>query len=530
MRTRTAFASSLTLALALTACGGGENGEEAEDLDLEEIEVREEIRLAHSDQPQTMDPIATTAAVARNMGHLVFEPLFVLDADLEVQPMLAEDYEFNEDSTELTITIREDVPFHNGEILDAEDVVASLEHWTRLSNPGSTFFSDASYEATDDHTVVIEFEQPMALAPMMMADNSQMPTFIMPAEVVQDAPDTGAEEYIGTGPYSFGEWQRDQYIQFEAFEDYASRDEEPSGHAGARQANFENIYFDFVTDSSTRINGLQSQEYDLIHGLSFDNVVQVEGFPDADYEVAPAGILTAMFNKSDESLFNNQALREAAVAAIEPEQILLTAYADEEFYGATSSLMDEDSPWHIEPDEEFREFHQEVDQDLVDEKLEEAGYDGEELTILASSDQDDHYDTGIMLQQQLEEAGFNVTLQTLDWPTMLDAYTDPEAFDIAVDAYANYPMLPPTMLFLTPEGEGWADYDPLFDAGDAMIYAEDDDAAMEAMEDFQQAFIDYLPVNKIGDRTTLYGVADYVQGFEHVSGQGPIYHSLYIAE
>ena len=63
-----------------------------------------------------------------------------------------------------------------------------------------------------------------------------------------------------------------------------------------------------------------------------------------------------------------------------------------------------------------------------------------------------------------------------------------------------------------------------------MIYAADDDAAMEAMEDFQQAFIEYLPVVKIGDRSTIYGVDSSVHGFEHISGQGPIYHNMYIED
>lgn len=532
MRARIALTASIPLTLLLAACGGGSGSEEDEagTADPEAAEISPEIRLAHSDQPQTMDPISTTASVARNIGQLVYEPLFVVDADQEVQPMLAEDFEFNDDNSVLTITIRENVPFHNGEILDSEDVVASLERWTELTAPGMSFFSEAEYEAIDELTVEVDLGQPMALAPLIMADNSRIPAFIMSTEIIEESGDSAITEHIGTGPYEFGEWATDQYVRLDRFEDYASREEEPHGHAGSKHANFESMYFDFVTDSSTRMNGLSTGEYDLIHGLNPDNVSQVDGFSDADYQVGASGILTGMFNKSDESMMGDLAMREAVIAAIEPAQIMLAAYADEEFFGATSSLMDADSQWYIEPEPEFAEFHQEVNQDLVDEKMQEAGYDGEEVRILASSDQDDYYNAGVMLQQQLEEAGFNATLQTLDWPSMLDAYLDPGAYDIAIDAYANYPALPPTFLFLSEDGEGWPDYEPMFEAGQRMVYAGEDDAAMDAMVDFQQAFNDYLPVAKIGDRTTIYGVNHSVQGFEHISGQGPVYHNMYLED
>lgn len=149
-----------------------------------------------------MDPVPTTASVTRNTSMLMYEPPLVLDADGEVQPMLAEDYEMSEDNTVLTLTMREDVPFHNGETMTVDDVVASLERWAEVSNLGVDYFSEAEIEAVDEQTVTIMLPEPMALAPVMLAEPAQLP-MIMPAEILDDLDEASAsvEEHIGTGPY-----------------------------------------------------------------------------------------------------------------------------------------------------------------------------------------------------------------------------------------------------------------------------------------------------------------------------------------
>lgn len=297
-----------------------------------------------------MDPVPSTASLTRNTSMLMYEPPLVLDADGEVQPMQAEDYEMSEDNTVLTLTMREDVPFHNGETMTVDDVVASLERWAEVSNVGVDYFSEAEIEAVDEQT------------------------------------------------------------------DYATRDEDPSGLAGAKSANFEEIIVHFVSDSSTRINGLNSGEYDWIESVPYDNTEMIEDNPETELISGEAGPAIGVFNKAEGPLAD-ETMREAVMAAVETEQALLAGYADDEFFDNNSALMNTDSQWFVDPDADFEDLHQNPNTDRAQELMDEAGYDGEPIRILASNDYEDHYNMAVVLEDQLSNAGMNVELMVIDWPS-----------------------------------------------------------------------------------------------------------------
>lgn len=102
--------------------------------------------------------------------------------------------------------------------MTAEDVVASMNRWLEKSSITGNIFKGATFEATNQYTVVLRLQQPSPLALDTMA-TAKMAAAIMPKEVVESAPPEGVTEYIGTGPYKFVEWKQDQYIHFTKFED-----------------------------------------------------------------------------------------------------------------------------------------------------------------------------------------------------------------------------------------------------------------------------------------------------------------------
>ena len=74
-----------------------------------------------------LDPHTQTAFASLRLIELVYEPLVLLDEDLNLVPGLAESWEFSDDATTLTFNLRQDVVFHDGSAFTSEDVKASLE-------------------------------------------------------------------------------------------------------------------------------------------------------------------------------------------------------------------------------------------------------------------------------------------------------------------------------------------------------------------------------------------------------------------
>ncbi len=93
--------------------------------------------LAMVAEPQSLDPMASTADLVGLIMQHVYEPLFTFDAKWAVQPMLAAEMpKMSADGKTYTIELRKGVKLHNGRDLDAEDVVASLKRWVEMTPRG----------------------------------------------------------------------------------------------------------------------------------------------------------------------------------------------------------------------------------------------------------------------------------------------------------------------------------------------------------------------------------------------------------
>lgn len=514
--TRFLVSTSMIAALGLAACGG-ENGENGG-------AVAEELHVAYNVQPPTLDPYVTTAHATRIIARTFYEPLITLDAEGEVQPVLAEDFEVSDDGLTITFNLRDDVVFHNGEEMTEEDVIASFERWRELSTIGPNYFGDADFESPEDGVFTIEMPAPMFFAPTLIADPQIMP-HIMPASVIEGAGEDGVEEHIGTGPYEMGEWATDQHIRLDRFEDYSSPQGEPSGMAGEKTAYFDEIFINFVQDSSTRVSGLQSGEYDLGIPVPWDNAEAIEEDENIETVLGESGIVFAVFNK-DEGVMADLEMRQAVIAAMNPEDSLLSAYGDEEFFNVNSGIMPEGHQWFVETNDEFDALYEQSDVDLAQELMDEAGYDGEEIRILTTRDYEDHYDNAVVLQQQLEDAGMNTDLIVVDWPTHTELREDPSEFEIATTDISNWPSVPATWHFFTDGWWGAGEHEGIQQASEAVINAEDEDEAAAALEDLQDAYYDYIPIAKFGDRFTPSGLNSEYTGYEYVTGVGEIFHHV----
>ncbi|MDB5829404.1 MAG: putative transporter, substrate-binding protein, partial [Variovorax sp.] len=196
--------------------------------------------LAMVAEPQTLDPMASTADLVATIMQHVFEPLYTFDAKWNVVPMLAESMpKISADGKSYSITLRKGVMLHNGRELNADDVVASLQRWIEQSPRGKAVGSQIeSLKAKGALGVDIVLKAPYAPLVSQLALPSGMAAIMAKDSIAQPLKD-----FVGTGPYKFKERQPDRFVILTRFDKYSARKEPANGYGGKREALIEELRF-----------------------------------------------------------------------------------------------------------------------------------------------------------------------------------------------------------------------------------------------------------------------------------------------
>lgn len=470
-----------------------------------------EIKAAISTQPATLDPHMNTAVITSLVARNVFEQLLTLNSSYQVVPMLAESVDESEDGKTYTFHLRKGVKFHNDKEMKAEDVVASLEKWIKINSKAS-LFEGAQFNISDEYTVMLELPERRFGILEAIADNGQF-SGIMPKEIIEAAGPTGVKEYIGTGPFKFSEWKQDQYIHMEKFDDYSSLDTPADGLSGQKEALVDDLYFYITPDSSTRLTGLQTGEYDIAEGLPVDNYEQLKNDPNLDFQQGMNN-LWLIYNKK-QGLFTDNNMRKAVNAALNQEEILIGAKSFPEFYRLDSSFMyKEQKEWYSSAGSDNYSIN---DIEKAKGYLAAAKYNGEEIRILTTRDYDHLYNAAVITQEQLEKAGMKAKLDVYDWSTLLEKRAKPEEWDIFFTGFP--PVLAPTqLLFMSSEWPGWTNDEKITQYVSEIKNTSTTEEAKQIWDELQAYLWDYLPGNKIGDHFEYVAHSKNLQGFTVFEG------------
>lgn len=491
-----------------------QQSEEQDDRDII-VDVKGDLNVAFPSEPPTLDTHVNTTTVSTLAARNIFEALVTPDSNYDVQPMLAESYEILEDGKTIEFKLRQGVKFHNGDEMKAADVVASMNRWIEYSGTGRSTFAGAEFVEIDDYTVELRMVQPTSTALLVLAYSGGEFPGIMPASIVEGNDGTPIDEYIGTGPYEFVEWKQNTMIQLKRFEDYVSREEAANGLAGKREVFVENLNIMIVPDSSTRVAGILSGEYDVVIDVPIDSAEQVANHESVILESTPRDVFNLYFNKK-EGLFANKVAREALAVGVNKEDMLRAAFVDPNYYSTTHHMMlaSQESQWYSEIGKDQYHFQ---DQELSKQLFEEAGYAGEELTIITSRDYDHMYNAAIVLKEQLNELGVASQIEVYDWPTFTEVRNDPGMWDLTI--IANTSKVEPTSLvFMRSDFAGWTEDPELDRLAEKLRRAPSIEEAREVYDELQAWFMDYRPVVKIGDGNLLYAWRDHITTIEDVDG------------
>lgn len=521
MKTKKWFGKILLLIITcmmISACSDKKpttSTSDKKEVSKEEVKPGGTLNFAFNAQPPTLDPTGTTATATRDISRNIFEQLVTFDSKFQVKPMLAESFEVNPDTKTVTFKLRKGIKFHNGKEMTADDVVASMERWAANSAQAKSFLKGITFTKDDDYTVKAQLVKVGAIDMFIFADLTQIAA-IMPKEVIDAAKEGELKEFIGTGPYKMDEWKQDQYLHLTRFDDYQTREEPTDGLSGKKMAYADDIYFNFVTDASTRVAGLQTGEYHIGNFIPFDSAEQLEADPNVENSIQEASFGGIVFNKK-EGMFSDIKMRQAVAAALNMEDIMFATFGNEDFFKLSHELMlKEQTDWYTDAG---KDQYDQRDPEKAKKLLAEAGYKGETVRILTSREYDEYYNLAVVAQQQLEKVGMKVELNVFDWATVLEKRADSKAYDIFTSGWALRPT-PLQYPFLDSRSEwpGWTNSPEIDRLIDEIQSTTDKEKVKALTADLQKEFWNYLPIVKPGNSVEITSYRNEIKGFDYLVG------------
>ena len=456
------------------------------------------LRVAVIDEAPSLDQQVITSDLTTMIAIHVFEGLYTFDSKYNPVPMLVKEEEVKDDGKLIVIRLREGVTFHNGKELTADDVYASLSRWSQFGSRGSVLFNNIEkMEQTGKYEITLHFKQAFAPWKNLLAFMNGGPA-IYPKEIAEKADKTPIPEtgYIGTGPYKFVERSPSRYIRLVRFDEYAARDEASDGYAGKKEANFKEIQFIPVPDDATRVNGIKAGDYDYSERIPGDLYDSLKDDPDLVVTLQKGGSQGFVFFNSKEGILKeNFKLRKAILTAVDMDAVLKAAIGPEALWRKNGSIMPEGTPWFSAAGADAYSLG---DAEKAKALAKEAGYNGEKITYMATTSYKVHYDSSLVITEQLKKAGFNIDFQIYDWATLVSKRADATQWDMFF-TYHGFVPDPVLFTFMSEVYPGWWATPEKKELAAKFASTLDEKERKAIWDQIQELVYTQVPIMKTGD-------------------------------
>ncbi|MGY4471431.1 ABC-type transport system substrate-binding protein [Bradyrhizobium sp. LB9.1b] len=222
------------------------------------------LRIGIAEDPDILDPSVGRTYVGRIVFSAFCDKLFDIDEKLNIVPQLALSHETSADGKEMTIKLRPNVKFHDGEPLDAEAAKFSIErHMTLPTSFRKPELASVDHvEVVDPLTIKLVLKTPYSPLIAQLTDRSGM---MVSPKAAKEAGDKFGLHPVCAGPYKFVERVQQDRMVFEKFADYWNKD----------NIHIDRVVFLPIVDATVRLANLKSGGLDLIERVLATDIKDV---------------------------------------------------------------------------------------------------------------------------------------------------------------------------------------------------------------------------------------------------------------
>ena len=220
----------------------------------------------------------------------------------------------------------------------------------------------------------------------------------------------------------------------------------------------------------------------------------------------------------------NEKVRQAALAALNCEDICLASYGNPD-------LFELNAGWSVPTDAQWgtdagKEYYNQADTEKAKKLLAEAGYNNEKIVLVTTPDYAEMYNATLVVQEQLKKAGFNAEVESYDFSTFMEHRANPKQFSMFITSN-SYNMLP---IQLSVLDKGWAGLDrqEVTDGIQAIRSAATEEEASKAWAELQTFLYEDGAATVLGHYTGISAMRANVEGAGYL--RFPIYWSASVTK
>lgn len=355
----------------------------------------------------------------------VYDPLYIVSKD-GVRYYLAESHEVSEDGLTITVKLRENLKWHDGEPITTEDV---LWYFEMKSNPDNNASSGTKVNgepvqvaAVDEYTFTVTLPSVSASYEATLGNLKLLPKHVYENTPVLAGAEINSTSGVGSGPFKVKEWNKGESLVLERFDDY---------YRGP--ASLESVVFKIIPNASTEEISFQNGELSVLRLTTQDMLEKYSNDPNYSVYTLTEGRINYMGFNSNSPLTSDPKVREAICLALNVDEIIAGAYGSTELAPAAKTVFCPSNLYYSD----VEGYSQDLER--AKELIAEAGVEGETFRLVYNSSRENMENCALMIQQQLKAVGLNVEIQGYETQGFFEVffYTDAGDWELGLNGYST---------------------------------------------------------------------------------------------
>ncbi|WP_138310734.1 MULTISPECIES: ABC transporter substrate-binding protein [unclassified Clostridium] len=386
--------------------------------------VEDTLTVALASEPASLDIFQLSDSAATLVSKVHCEGLLRRnDATMEYEGVLAKSWE-NLDDTTIRFHLRDDVYFHNGEKMTAEDVLFMYQRGNELPLQSSFYnmYDLEKCKVIDDYTLDIVTFEPFPPMEDFMSDPADC--VLSKKAIESSTPEALVRDLngAGTGPYKFVEWIAGDRIVFERNENY-----------WGEKPEFKNLVFRIITDSTARTLAFEAGDVDICMQPLTTSVDSLRQNPNCDIWTCDTFTTSNIVFNCTVAPLDNKKVREALAYALDLDTIVDTVFSGTG--RKHDSFFTPQNEGYHPADPEKHKALLEYNPEKAKELLAEAGYPDGFTIKLWTNESQNRIDLAEILQNNWGAIGVKVDVSIMEFATLMAEYSK-GIHDVVICAFA----------------------------------------------------------------------------------------------